>query len=98
MRVVLQTFKICVHMIFWDVDLRFLKILLFTRLWFIMFSMRIDEEHGKSDNHQSSLAESFRKQAAMLVDMLDMTLPVVAKLKVSFYGCFIYIILYQKLC
>jgi len=36
-----------------------------------------------------SLAENFREQAAMLVDMLDISIPMVAKLKVE---CLLYCI------
>lgn len=42
----------------------------------------------KGDNESAeldALAENFREQAAKLVDMLDISIPVVAKLKVYYY-------------
>ena len=40
------------------------------------------DEDLKTDAEMVSLAENFREQAAKLVDMLDISIPVVAKLKV----------------
>jgi len=39
-------------------------------------------DEDKSSQELVSLAENFREQAAMLVDMLDISIPMVAKLKV----------------
>jgi len=44
--------------------------------------MIIAEENLKSAGELDSLAENFREQASKLVDMLDISIPVVAKLKV----------------
>jgi len=40
-----------------------------------------DKTNGSGE--LASLAENFREQAAMLVDMLDISIPMVAKLKVK---------------
>ena len=44
------------------------------------FSSALDEI--KTSEELESLAENFREQASKLVDMLDTSIPVVAKLKV----------------
>jgi len=41
------------------------------------------DDDTKGSNELASLAENFREQAATLVDMLDMSIPMVAKLKVG---------------
>lgn len=40
------------------------------------------EDETKSDSELVRLADHFREQASMLVDMLDISIPTVAKLKV----------------
>ena len=40
-------------------------------------------EDIKGDSELTNLAENFREQAAKLVEMLDISIPVVAKLKVQ---------------
>ena len=46
-----------------------------------MFLTTGDETKGNEE--LASLAENFREQAAVLVDMLDISIPMVAKLKVK---------------
>jgi len=41
------------------------------------------DDNTKGSGELASLAENFREQAAMLVDMLDVSIPMVAKLKVK---------------
>ena len=48
-----------------------------------MFSC-VDEDL-RGDDELLNLAENFRDQASQLVDMLDISIPVVAKLKVVMY-------------
>lgn len=43
----------------------------------------ISEEIAKKNGDLDILADNFREQAAKLVDMLDISIPVVAKLKVK---------------
>lgn len=40
------------------------------------------DDETKGSGELTSLVENFREQAAVLVDMLDMSIPMVAKLKV----------------
>lgn len=42
----------------------------------------VDDEI-KTNSELADIAENFREQAAKLVDMLDISIPVVAKLKVN---------------
>jgi hypothetical protein len=58
----------------WWRKLQFLAMLSF--VW-------LDDEAKQVNEELSSLAENFREQAAMLVDLLDISIPMVAKLKVS---------------
>ena len=44
--------------------------------------LTVDDE-TKGNRELASLAENFREQAAVLVDMLDISIPMVAKLKVK---------------
>ena len=59
--------------------------------------MRIDDQ-WKGDNQElTSLAENFREQAAMLVELLDISIPMVAKLKVDFFKlCILMQLLYVE--
>jgi len=41
------------------------------------------DDKASGNGELASLAENFREQAAMLVDMLDISIPMVAKLKVN---------------
>lgn len=41
------------------------------------------DDESKANGELASLAENFREQAAVLVDMLDISIPTVAKLKVK---------------
>ena len=41
------------------------------------------DDDAKASSELASLAENFREQAATLVDMLDISIPMVAKLKVK---------------
>ena len=43
----------------------------------------LSDDELKIDDELSNLSEKFRDQASQLVDMLDISIPVVAKLKVS---------------
>ena len=43
----------------------------------------LTDEETKNDGELVNLAENFREQASKLVDMLDISIPVVAKLRVS---------------
>ena len=43
------------------------------------------DDDSKGSGELASLAENFREQAAMLVDMLDVSIPMVAKLKVRIF-------------
>ena len=54
----------------------------YIQLLFISFISLADEEI-RSNTELSEIADNFRDQAAKLVDMLDISIPVVAKLKVS---------------
>jgi len=44
--------------------------------------LTVDDE-TKGNRELASLAENFREQAAVLVDILDISIPMVAKLKVK---------------
>ena len=45
------------------------------------------DDETKGNGELASLAENFREQAATLVDMLDISIPMVAKLKVQTKNC-----------
>ena len=47
-----------------------------------------EDDDTKNNAELTRLVEHFREQAAMLVDMLDVSLPTVAKLKVSYKHVF----------
>lgn len=53
---------------------------------FVLFYLLLvfSEEIAKKNGDLDTLADNFREQAAKLVDMLDISIPVVAKLKVTF--------------
>jgi len=54
----------------------------------VSFCNIVTADDGTSASAElSSLAENFREQAAMLVDMLDISIPMVAKLKVNTVCC-----------
>jgi len=46
------------------------------------------DDESKGSQEFSVLVENFRSQAATLVDMLDMSIPAVAKLKANTYTAF----------
>lgn len=47
-----------------------------------MYNLCVADEDLRDDDELVHISENFRGQAALLVDMLDISIPVVAKLKV----------------
>ena len=50
---------------------------------YLLTCFSLADEEIKSNPELSEIADNFRDQATKLVDMLDISIPVVAKLKVS---------------